>query len=134
MKIIVRAVAAVMLIAVVAAMFAACGKDKKKQEAETVYYDDARIVDKWVCDDEGDDTTWTFYDDDTFTVTGGPQKADIKGTYHILREDGVKLEINVEGEEKSREFSYVPTDTSIMINGFDFLGEDNYSFHGKKAE
>ena len=134
MKFFIRAIAAVMLIAVAATMFAACGKDNKKEKAEeTVYYDDVRIENKWVSDTEGDDTTWTFYNNDTFTLTGGPNKLDIKGTYHILSEEGVHLEIVVDGEDKPRRFTYTPTETNIIINGFDFAGEDVYSFSGKKV-
>ncbi len=109
MKTFSKIIAVVMVVAIIAAFMAACGK-----------YVDDRLVGTWVQTDEIDGNwTWTFMDDGKCNLTGGDEGFNSDGTYRFEGEGSGKLYIKLDewGEEKV--YTYTCTEKVLQMLGFD---------------
>ena len=97
MKVLSRAAAIVMIIAILASLMAACGPQK-----------DAMLIDTWKQTDEIDgNCTWTFAEDFSCTLTNDTTGDVSNGTYKL---DGNRIRISLSSWEKDIVFTYAVTE------------------------
>jgi len=110
MKTITRIVAVVMAIAMLAAVFTACG-DKKGNNLK-----DDRLYGTWKQTDKVDGNwTWVFNEDGTCSLTGETTGFDSKGTYTLEGNDLGKIRIHLDGWEKDKLFTYAVTEKVLDL-------------------
>ena len=112
MKVLTRAIAVLMLVAMLAALMAACGEDNSKG------YTDPNILGTWKQTDEVDGNwIWTFNEDGTCKLVGETTGFTSEGTYKIENDTNGKIHINLDGWSEEQLFTYTATTKKLNLTG-----------------
>ena len=104
-----RIVAVLMVVAILASVFAACGKKEIKDE---------RLYATWKQTDKIDGNwTWIFNADGTCSLTNDDTNETVKGTFKNEGDDYGKLRIKLDTWDKETLFTYSVTDKVLDIEG-----------------
>ena len=114
MKVITRAVAVLMLIALLGAFMAACGEDNSKG------YTDPNLLGTWKQTDEVDGNwTWTFNEDGTCKLVSDTAGFNSEGTYKIENDSNGKIHITLTSWGEERLFTYTATSKKLNLISLD---------------
>ena len=113
MKTFSKIVAILMVVAMLAAVFTACGDDKKESNLK-----DERIIGTWKQTDEIDGNwTWVFNEDGTCSLTGETTGFQSSGTYKNEGDDYGKLRIKLDDWSEEALFTYAVTEKVLDLEG-----------------